>query len=307
MRESAHLQREAETQRAGLADTLGQLRQGVTGQAISAEITGVVRDVSLTLAKGLADSARNNPGAALLIGAGLTMMLTKTKGGDVMAVANSAIRAAASAGGSAASTAAGSVGHAVATAASTVADKVKSVGGHASATEGSAASIKADVKGAVSGVANTVSTATDAAAAKVSGAADGAMDRIRRSAHDGMDEAAHLMKEGERHAQELTDEASRLAMDTRQAMARLFEEQPILVAAIGTAIGALLGAALPVSQAEREVLGRTGAQALDAGREVIDKAKGAVGEELKEAQLGEKAGQAATRLVDAMVPVPSKE
>jgi ElaB/YqjD/DUF883 family membrane-anchored ribosome-binding protein len=306
MKESAHLQREAEVQRAGLADTLGQLREGVTGQAISAEITGVVRDVSLSLVKGLADSARNNPGAALLIGAGLTMMLTKTKGGDVMAVANSAMRAAASAGGSMAATAAGSVRSAATTAASTVTDKVKSVAGHASAEE-PAAGTSGNIKGTTSGIANTVSGATDTVAAKISEVTDNTVDRFRRTAHDTRDEAAHLVKEGQRRAEELTDEASRLATDTRQAMARLFEEQPILVAAVGTAIGALLGAALPVSQAEREVLGKTGAQALDAGREAIHKAKEVVGEELKDAQLGQKAGQATSRAVDAIVSVPNPE
>jgi len=94
MRESAQLQREAEAQRAGLSNTLGQLRDGMTSSALSAELVGVLRDSSLTLVKSLADSARSNPGAALLIGAGLTMMLTKTTGADVMSSASSAIRAA---------------------------------------------------------------------------------------------------------------------------------------------------------------------------------------------------------------------
>ena len=98
MRESAQLQREAEAQRAGLSNTLGQLRDGMTSSALSAELVGVLRDSSLTLVKSLADSARSNPGAALLIGAGITMMLTKTTGADVMSSASSAIRAASSAG-----------------------------------------------------------------------------------------------------------------------------------------------------------------------------------------------------------------
>ena len=49
MRESAHLQREAEAQRAGLSNTLGQLRDGMTTSALSAELVGVLRDSSLTL------------------------------------------------------------------------------------------------------------------------------------------------------------------------------------------------------------------------------------------------------------------
>ena len=310
MRESSHLQREAEAQRAGLANTLGQLRQGVTGQAISNEISGVVRDASLSLVKSFAESARSNPGAALLIGAGLTMMLTRTSGSDVMSVANSAIRAAASAGGSVAGSVAG-----------TVADTARSVAGQASEKLGGAAgSVAGQVKGAVSGIANTVSATAGSANGAASGAsavAQGAIDEVRRTVHDGMAGAESLMKEGGQRVHELQDEAGRLAADTQQAMKKLFEEQPILVAALGTALGALIGAALPVSQAERQVLGKTGAQALDAGREAMDKAKSAVVEELdkakatighqvEEAQLGQKAAEAAGRLVDAMVPVSPK-
>ena len=66
---SARLQREAEVQRAGLSNTLGQLKEGMTAQALSAEMMGVARETSLSLVKSLADSARANPGAALLIGA----------------------------------------------------------------------------------------------------------------------------------------------------------------------------------------------------------------------------------------------
>ncbi len=87
-------------------------------------------------------------------------------------------------------------------------------------------------------------------------------------------------------------------------MTRLLEEQPILVAAIGTAIGALFGAALPISQMERDLLGKMGAEAIGTGREALDKAKDFAVEEIGDAQLGQKAGQAVNRLVDSMVPPP---
>ncbi len=130
MRESAQLQREAEAQRAGLSNTLGQLRDGMTGQALSAELVGVLRDSSLTLVKSLADSARSNPGAALLIGAGLTMMLTKTTGADVMSAAGSALKATTSAGADAAAAAASGVK----SAAGSAADTARSLAGQASDT-----------------------------------------------------------------------------------------------------------------------------------------------------------------------------
>ena len=67
MRESAQLQREAEAQRAGLSNTLGQLREGMTSSALSTELVGVLRDSSLSVVKSLAESARTNPGAALQV------------------------------------------------------------------------------------------------------------------------------------------------------------------------------------------------------------------------------------------------
>lgn len=296
MTQSKQLLREAEAKRAGLAETLGHLKTGVTGQAIAAELTGVARDASLSLVKTLGESARNNPGAALLIGAGITMLLTKTSGGDVVTAANSALRAAASAGSAAASSVAGTVGGA----ASSVADGLRTTAGAVKGHHHSPAGTTGDIKGAVSGIANTVKDMGE----QTMEATRGVIDQVRRTAHDGRDAADGLLKEGERRAHEMTEDASRLARDARQSMTKLFEEQPVLVAAVGAAIGALVGAALPLSRAEGEVLGTTGAKALDVGLDVVDKAKTAVGEELKSGELGPAAGEAAGRLVDAIVPVP---
>jgi hypothetical protein len=98
MTSSAHLQREADAARVGLADTLGQLRDGVAPSALSGEAIALVKDSGLSILKSLADSARANPVPALLIGAGLTMLLTRTTGSDVMGVATSTLKSAASSG-----------------------------------------------------------------------------------------------------------------------------------------------------------------------------------------------------------------
>jgi len=57
-----------------------------------------------------------------------------------------------------------------------------------------------------------------------------------------------------------------------------------------------------VSQAERNVLGKVGAEALDKGRDVLETAKDTVGEQLADARLGEKVGDVAGKMVDTMVP-----
>jgi len=121
----------------------------------------------------------------------------------------------------------------------------------------------------------------------------------------GKADCKRLVEEGKETAEHLNQDASKLAADTRQAVTKLFEEQPILVAAIGTALGALFGAALPVSQAERQVLGKVGAEAIDKGRDVLETAKTAVGEQIADPHLGEKVGDMAGKLVDSMVPTSS--
>lgn len=300
MRESAQLQREAEAQRAGLSNTLGQLRDGMTSSALSAELVGVLRDSSLTLVKSLADSARSNPGAALLIGAGLTMMLTKTTGADVMSSASSAIRAASSAGADAAVAAAGGVK----SAAGTAADTAKSLAGQAGhKVSDMAGKVTDKVAGLATDTANSVKETAAAAAGSLRGTADDLRDR----AGEQVDQARRMVHDGQDAAQQLEQDATRLAADTRQAMSKLLEEQPILVAAIGTALGAIFGAALPVSQAERNVLGKMGAEAIDKGRDVLETAKDTVTEQIADAHLGEKVGDMADKMVGTMAPTsPSR-
>ncbi|WP_439610502.1 hypothetical protein [Reyranella sp.] len=287
MRESAQLQREAEAQRAGLSNTLGQLREGMTTSALSTELVGVLRDSSLSVVKSLAESARTNPGAALLIGAGLTMMLTRTTGADVMATATSALRTATTVGTDAATAAAGKVKNAAGTAADT------------------AKSLAEQATDKVAGIATKTEKLALDTAASLTNQAMGAADAARGAAGEQVDHAKRLVEEGKETAEHLNQDASKLAADTRQAVTKLFEEQPILVAAIGTALGALFGAALPVSQAERQVLGKVGAEAIDKGRDVLETAKTAVGEQIADAHLGEKVGDMAGKLVDSMVPTSS--
>ncbi len=296
---SARLQREAEVQRAGLSNTLGQLKEGMTAQALSAEMMGVARETSLSLVKSLADSARANPGAALLIGAGLTMLLTGTKGGDVISTASSALRAASSAGTDAAVSAAGGVRRVAGAAAETA----TSMAGKATDTVTEAAS---KFSGTVSETAASLRDKATGTVDDLRAKAAGTVDQLRGTVGNEVDktvgQAREMLHDGQDKARQLEGDAARLATDTRQAMTRLLEEQPILVAAIGTAIGALFGAALPVSQAERSVLGKVGAEAVGAGREALGKAKDIVSDEVASAHLGDRVAEVAGRMVDSMVP-----
>ena len=134
MTSCAQLQREADATRVSLADTLGQLRDGVAPSALSGEAVALLKDTGLSLLKGLADQARANPVPALLIGAGLTMMLTRTSGGDVMGVAKAAFASAAATGADAARSAASTVAGAASSAAGTATAAVKDAASSAAKT-----------------------------------------------------------------------------------------------------------------------------------------------------------------------------
>jgi len=132
MTSSAHLQREADAARVGLADTLGQLRHGMAPSALSGEALALAKDTGLSLIKSLSEQARANPVPALLIGAGLAMLLTRTTGGDVASAAGSVLKSAASTGADAARHAAGAAGQTMKGAASAAAGAASAAAGAAS-------------------------------------------------------------------------------------------------------------------------------------------------------------------------------
>jgi hypothetical protein len=280
---SAQFQREADAARIGLADTLGQLRDGMAPSALSAEAIALVKDSGLSILKTLAEQARANPVPALLIGAGLTMLLTRTTGSDVMGAATSTLKSAAASGADVArgassaakQAAAGAVGaakQAVAGAAVVAGDRVA----------GTMASARESVTGGVEAAKETLNAATDRLQSGVDQGKE-ALDARRRQAGE--------------MADELSGQARTMAEDATQSIARLIEEQPILMAALGAALGAAVGAALPLSQAEKDLLGETAAKALGAGREALSGAANVVRQEVAGADIGAKIGDIADKVV----------
>ena len=323
MTSSAHLQREADAARVGLADTLGQLRDGVAPSALSGEAIALVKDSGLSILKALSDSARANPVPALLIGAGLTMLLTRTTGSDVMGVATSTLKSAAatSAGAArsaasglagAASSAASGIAGAASSAASGVAGAASGVAsGVAGAATGAAGAAKDAVKGAADRTANAVMDAAGTMSDRVAGTAVSAhqtavdsmasvKDRLQSGLDSGKAEFDARRQQAGELADDVTDQAQTMAQQARQSFARLIEEQPILMAALGAALGAAVGAALPLSQSEKDLMGSTGAKAIDLGRGALANAADVVRKEAASADLGARMGQLADEVVQAV-------
>jgi hypothetical protein len=287
MTTSARLQREADAARLGLADTLGQLRHGMAPTALSGEALALAKDTGLSLVKSLTDQARANPVPALLIGAGLVMLLTRTTGGDVASAAGTVLKSAASTGADAAQGAASATGQAVKDAASAAAgaassattaagDAVLDTAERAATSVGEkVGALRERVSGEVEAAGETVSERYAAARGKMHEAAD----EGRRTLHDRLDQARGLEQEARTKAQSVAEE-------TQQSIKHLLEEQPILMAALGAALGAAVGAALPLSRQEKGLLGGVGASAVGAGRDALSSATSVLREEVAHADLG---------------------
>jgi phage-related protein len=298
---TAQLQREADAARIGLADTLGQLRDGVAPSALSGEAIALVKDSGLSILKALSDSARANPVPALLIGAGLTMLLTRTTGSDVMGVATSTLKSAAATSAGAARSAASGLAGAASSAAS----------GIAGAASGAAGAAKDAVKGAADRTANAVMDAAGTMSDRVAGTAVSAhqtavdsmasvKDRLQSGLDSGKAEFDARRQQAGELADDVTDQAQTMAQQARQSFARLIEEQPILMAALGAALGAAVGAALPLSQSEKDLMGSTGAKAIDLGRGALANAADVVRKEAASADLGARMGQLADEVVQTV-------
>ena len=324
MKSSAQLQLEADRARAGLSQTLDGLRVGVTPTVITNEMLTLAKDSSVSIARSLAESAKANPVPALLIGIGLTMLLTRsttgtTTGLDVIDKAGAALKGAVS-----------STASAIVSATSAATSGVKSAAAGAASGIGSAASTVRDAAtGAVSSVRHTAEglagsakdaaghavdsarSAADQASRKASDLLSGAQARLSATAGDvtdaaykGIDQASSALHDGQEEARATADQATRqaqrLAGQAKDTLAQFMDQQPILVAAIGAGIGAALASMLPVTEAEKRYMGAAGAKATQAGRDTIAKVADVVKTETIGDDVGHKVGALADKVVQAV-------
>ena len=249
---AAELQHEAQLHRDALSSTLDQLGNSLTTDHLAAEMMSLLKDSSASIVRSLASQARANPVPALLIGVGLTMLLTRDPskpGSDLISKAGHMMKDALAGGVSAVGAAASSVGL-----------KAHEMGDKA--------------RHAVDEARGAVAHAGEAAMAREHALADkatGLKERVVHAAGERIDSARAAIHDGQDRARHLADEAQRLAHHGKDSLQQLAHEQPILLAAAGAALGAVLGALFPVTEQERRYLGRMSAEATKAGRETVAK------------------------------------
>lgn len=226
----ANAEADAEQARAGLVGTLNQLRENLRPGNVVDEVMTNARVNASAVTDQIWDTARKNPLPALMIGAGLAMILgvgTRYATGSPAAGTRTVVPA-------------------------RPRDAVPEFG--ATPTRGSAGPMLGDKVTAMAGAARQSGGALlDAANSTLSGA-------IGR----GTSAASAAYSNAKR-----SSPMSWSRRNVGASLTQLIEEQPLVLAAIGVAVGAALGAALPTTETENSLLGETSHSVKDAAQGLV--------------------------------------
>jgi ElaB/YqjD/DUF883 family membrane-anchored ribosome-binding protein len=231
--------RDAEAARTRLSAKLTELQDGLTPGRLLDEVLSYGRNGGTFFLKALNNAARENPVPTMLVGAGCAMFLTE-KTGLLRHATNG---------------------------------KDEQNGAKGKGDERNAAKDKGATlaKGLKEGAHDAVAALEDGAA-KVGDAAAEAAGAVKRRVAGAAEEIGDQVSEA---SDRVKDQAGKTAHQLKERADAFMQEQPLLAAAIGVAIGALVAAAFPATELEDEMMGETS----DAVKETL----GEVGSEQLEA------------------------
>lgn len=282
MSSTAHLQREASAARDGLSSALDDLKESVSTTAITNGAMTFAKEGSSAIARAAVDRAMASPLAAMLIGAGIFMLMSggnkDSKVGAVVDKGNSAIK-------STASTLAG-VGSSIAGAASGALSAVSRASGAVS----SAASHATDT---ITGTAAAAADRLKSAATDASEMAAGTYDAARVKAGD-------LAAQGREQGEHALHETQAMVSEYQGRLEQFAREQPIVVAALGVAFGAALGAALPLTRAEQEYMGGAARKVADRGTDIAKQVVDTVTDKVSSGDVKAKVGEIADAITSTV-------
>jgi hypothetical protein len=289
------LEREAEQTRAQIAGTLDELKESMTPSYVLHQLADRINDgAPAAFARNLRDQAVNNPLSVALIGAGMAwLMLSPLKSnGNAMRRSAERLRDAGDAAQQRAAEAA-DAGRGTAESAATAARQ----------------------------------TATEAADA-LRDAAGSASDSVQRTASSGYQAMAETAVRTADRVSASTRDATQRTLQSGSAFLDFCREQPMIIAGLGLAMGAMVGALLPSSETEDQLMGQASDRAKEraknvaaeqyesakkVGERALDAAKDEAAEATKQATGQEQAGgsqeqerHAETKSDDATL-VPSHE
>jgi hypothetical protein len=262
---STMLEREAEETRAQLSATLDELRFRMTPGQVVDQFVEYARDSGGgDFVRNLGKQVMDNPLPVLLMGAGLAWLMIGPQGraggsskGDQISGPNPTIRRGTDALNQAArdaragaSNTAGSIGDAVQQARAKSSSYAKQASSSAGDFTNTARDFAKRARQGASGLGEQVSTMSH-----------GASDTMKTMGTRAADTASAVASRVSSAADAAWDGGQRIAGAGYSAaggtLGRVFKDQPLLVGAMGIAIGAAIAAALPQTDMEREYVGPT--------------------------------------------------
>lgn len=303
-RSSAEIERDVENTRARLTGTLEQLRDRASpGQLFEQALDYAKQSGGTDFARNLAASVRDNPLPLLLIGAGIAWLMLSDRRGDTGGTAGDRQPRALPPPPSGRSQPTSVRVHSTGTDAGT-----SDAGGGPSTTERASAAVSdakdrigeaaSGLRDSVAGAADRVGEAASSTYRSVADAAGSATEGIGAGASS----AAERLADAGRGARE---QFGQLGDSTRQGLGWLVREQPLVLGAVGLAVGAAVGALLPGTEAEDRLMGETRDDLAERGRataeEGYQRAKETAGEHLEDAKDRlESSGVSVNRAGDAL-------
>ncbi len=269
-RSAAEIEREVEQTRAGLTNTLDELRERASPGQLFEQVLDYARSSGGNeFVRNLGTSVRDNPLPLLLIGAGIGWLMMSggsRTGGTTTPMA---------------------------------APPGRSIG-----TGSTRVRVYADGAEFGDSITGRASATVDAARDNIAGAADQAIEKAGQAYHSVADAAGSVADSLRGAAAAVTDRVTGGGQDmqtrvgdlgdqARQGVTWLMREQPLVLGAIGVALGAAVGALLPGTEAEDRLMGQTrdavadqvqataqqGYERLkDTAGEHVDRAKAAIGQ-----------------------------
>jgi hypothetical protein len=299
-RSSAEIEREVEGTRAQLAETLDALRESASpGQLMDKAVDYLRSSGGADFTRNLGGAVRDNPLPVLLIGAGIGWLLLSGKqgsGGGGGVEPRRSLPA--------------PTGFGQAETRRSTAVRVSPAGGDGGPslmerTSAAAGAVREQAGAAVEGARDTASNMAGQAGQAVGDAYRAAADTAGSVVEDVGATARGVARQAAELGQGAREQAGRLGESTQQGFGWLLREQPLVLGALGVALGAAVGAVLPGTQAENRLMGETSdavtEQAAAAARQVADRAQEAAGDRLEKvgSAVGETYRQATARLDEA--------
>jgi hypothetical protein len=253
--ESADLERDTDAIREDMNRTLDEIERKLSPGQLLDRSLGYLREHGSGIADAVGQTVRRNPLPVFMTTAGLLWMMTATYR---------------SSQADAASRGSGDYGES---------DYPESAGGDYDT--GSAASGRSsNASTGIEGIRAKASSGIESASNRVRNAEQAVGGRIREGATKAGDMARKTMQSTQQQTQRV-----------QQSLRQMAEEQPLTLAAMGFAVGALLSAALPATEWEKRTLGQARERALSKAKELGEETY----DELRDTLRGASAGSDSDR------------